>query len=258
MESLRFPEGREDPSPDTGEPNSSLFAPHWPALLLVGPTGSGKTPLGEELAQRGLTGRRALHFDFGAQIRRSVRFPPPDLFSQEEVSFLQDVLATGALLEDEHFPLALKILRWFISEVGLQAGEWLILNGLPRHRGQAQAMAGYVRVATVVELCCPAEVVIQRIQSNAGGDRAGRLDDHLPLVERKLEIYHSRTRPLIDFYKELGTPIIHLHVGPTTTAVELATSLEAQLQQLVGEADNIGQTLQISPPSLMNKSPLGN
>jgi adenylate kinase family enzyme len=187
-----------------------------------------------------------------------VRFPPPDLFSREEVSFLQDVLATGALLEDEHFPLALKILHSFISEVRLQPGEWLILNGLPRHRGQAQSITGHVRVATVVELSCPPEVVIQRIHSNAGGDRAGRLDDHLPLVHRKLEIYHSRTRPLIDFYKDLGIPVIHLNVGLTTTAAELATTLEASLYRLLGEPGNIGQTPQTSLASLMNKEPLGN
>ena len=28
----------------------------WPSLLLVGPTGSGKTPLGDEIERRGLKG----------------------------------------------------------------------------------------------------------------------------------------------------------------------------------------------------------
>lgn len=234
MDHPTCPVGTENPSEAERQTTFPSATPHWPALLLVGPTGAGKTPLGEELARRGLTGRRTVHFDFGAQLRQMVECPPPNLLAPPEILFLKDVLATGALLEDQHFPLAGKILRWFISRTQLGSGEWLILNGLPRHRGQAKAMEGLVSVAAVVELVCPAEVVLQRIQSNAGGDRAGRVDDDLPLVQRKLEIYHSRTRPLIDFYRELGTPVIPLNVGPATTAAELATTLEAHLHQVLG------------------------
>jgi adenylate kinase len=219
------------------------FDPHRPALLLLGPTGSGKTPLGEELVRRGLTGRRAVHFDFGAQLRRIVDSPPPNLLSPSEVAFLQGILATGALLEDEHFPLALRILRWFASQAQLRSGEWLILNGLPRHRGQAEAMVELVDVAAVAELVCPPEVVVYRIQSNIGGDRQGRPDDELPLVRRKLEIYHTRTRPIIHFYRQLAIPVIDLHVTPTTTEAELATTLEECLGRLIkGQTDTLSKS----------------
>ncbi|MCX7427258.1 MAG: hypothetical protein NTW96_16720 [Planctomycetia bacterium] len=43
------------------------------AMLLLGPTGSGKTPLGDLLERRGLGGRRCVHFDFGAHLRRIVK-----------------------------------------------------------------------------------------------------------------------------------------------------------------------------------------
>jgi len=39
------------------------------AILLVGPTGAGKTPLGEWLQLHGLWGRRCHHFDFGTNLR---------------------------------------------------------------------------------------------------------------------------------------------------------------------------------------------
>ncbi len=39
------------------------------AILLLGPTGSGKTPLGQALEKKGLAGRRCVHFDFGANLR---------------------------------------------------------------------------------------------------------------------------------------------------------------------------------------------
>jgi hypothetical protein len=43
-----------------------------PALLLLGPTGAGKTPLGDWLEAHGLWGRPCHHFDFGANLRAVV------------------------------------------------------------------------------------------------------------------------------------------------------------------------------------------
>jgi len=43
-----------------------------PAVLLLGPTGAGKTPLGEMIEARGLWGMSCLHFDFGANLRAVV------------------------------------------------------------------------------------------------------------------------------------------------------------------------------------------
>lgn len=85
-----------------------------PALLLLGPTGSGKTPLGRVLEARGLAGRRCLHFDFGENLRQVVAQHKPDsLVSTTDIAFLRRVLETGALLEDDQFPLAARILRSF-------------------------------------------------------------------------------------------------------------------------------------------------
>src|SRR3990172_5397895 len=77
------------------------------ALLLLGPTGSGKTPLGELIAKRGLWQRKCAHFDFGAHLRRLVeRDQPDDLISRRDIDFLKQILRSGDLLEDEHFPIA--------------------------------------------------------------------------------------------------------------------------------------------------------
>ena len=43
------------------------------AILLLGPTGSGKTPLGELMERRGFGGRRCRHFDLGDRLRRFVQ-----------------------------------------------------------------------------------------------------------------------------------------------------------------------------------------
>ena len=124
-----------------------------PAILLLGPTGSGKTPLGQLLEERGLWGTKCLHFDFGQQLRNVVRRNQSDgRFSPADIDFLRGVLESGVLLEDEQFPLARRILEAFIADRHADRRACIVLNGLPRHVGQAEAVDAMVDVQAVVHL----------------------------------------------------------------------------------------------------------
>lgn len=187
------------------------------AVLLLGPTGSGKTPLGDSLERRGWRGYRCIHFDFGAQLREvaagTVR---PEGLTAADRAFVVEVLASGALLEDEKFYIAECILRAFIRRKGLGEGAGVVLNGLPRHVDQAVRVERIVRVEWVFHLQCTPEVVQRRLRSDAGGDRAGRVDDEAELVARKLEIFRARTAPLLDYYRILGVRVVEVEVGEET------------------------------------------
>ena len=197
------------------------------ALLLLGPTGVGKTPLGEALEGGGLWGRRCEHFDFGANLRRGAAGQLPNgLLSDDERRFLANVLESGALLEDEQFAIAQKILGSFMQERGIDAGTMIVLNGLPRHTGQAAAMQALVTVRAVISLTCTPETVLERVRTDAGGDRAGRGDDDPDAVRRRLAIYAERTSPLVAYYRERGAHIVVQPVGLTTTADGLRTALQ--------------------------------
>ena len=200
------------------------------AVLLLGPTGSGKTPLGDLFEQRGLQLRSwrepyCLHFDFGANLRRLVdRGVPEGGITREDLDFLRCVLEEGALLEDEHFPLARCIFEAFLarrqaaSAVGNRgAGSLVVLNGLPRHVGQAEAMDGIVEVVAVICLRCDETDVSSRIAANVGGDRQGRTDDDLAAVRHKLRIYNERTSPLVSHYRSRGVAIETFAINTQTT-----------------------------------------
>jgi adenylate kinase len=189
------------------------------AILLIGPTGSGKTPLGDWLQAHGLAGGACRHFDFGAHLRVGTGL------NASEQEFVREVLATGTLLENETFHVAEKILRAFIAG---HEDELLILNGLPRHVGQAVALAPLVNVAAVVHLQADAHTIRERLRRNAGGDRTGRVDDDLTLVERKLATFTERTLPLIEHYQSQGVPVLTTMVGEETTPKEMVddTGLE--------------------------------
>ena len=184
------------------------------AILIIGPTGSGKTPLGDTLERRGLWNQHCIHFDFGHQLRLSAAADAPQLLSPDELRVIRQLLATGALLEDDQFPIARKILLAFLRDRCTSDDDLILLNGLPRHLGQAADIGDIVRITHLIHLICAPDTLLQRIRTNAGGDRTGRLDDTLPAVRRKLVTFELRTKPLIDHYRSLGIPIIEHSVAP--------------------------------------------
>lgn len=193
------------------------------AWLLLGPTGAGKTPLGEALAAR--SDGRVLHFDFGAGLRAvdAERLAVPGL-SAEGRAIVRDVLARGALLADS---------QWFVAEAILSAFlarpcDRVVLNGLPRHVAQAVAMEPRVDVRRVLVLECDAATVRERLARDTGGDRAGRIDDGSAAVERRLALYRARTQPLIAHYRARGVPVAALPVGADTTAADLMRLLPVE------------------------------
>lgn len=197
------------------------------AILLLGPTGSGKTPLGERIEARGLWGERCIHFDFGDALREVVaRNQPDEIVGPEDIAFLREVLRTGALLEEDRLPLALGILRSFLHRRRAGAETVVVLNGLPRHVGQALAVEAEVDVRAVVHLACDGETVLRRIASNIGGDRARRCDDDLEAIRNKLAIFATRTSPLLEHYRARGAAIETLEVGATMTPDDAWRELE--------------------------------
>ncbi len=195
------------------------------AVLLLGPTGSGKTPLGDWLQARGLWRRCCHHFDFGSNLR-AVAGGQGDGFTAEEICFIRDLVEKGALLENETFHFALRILTEFVTCHQVQPEDLLVMNGLPRHIGQAEAIADFLQFVAIIHLQCNAEVVWERLQRNAGGDRSGRPDDTIALVERKLAVFAERTQPLLTWYHQLGIPLIRIGVGVQTSPPDIESLLE--------------------------------
>jgi adenylate kinase family enzyme len=208
-----------------------LIARPWPSILLIGPTGSGKTPLGDEIERRGLDGRRCVHFDFGANLRAvAADLGSWDMLTAEELGSVRTSLATGALFEDKDMPMIVKVLCRFAERRGLTAGCLLILNGLPRHRRQAESLAGVVAVERVIQLEASAAVIRKRMRLDPGGDRGARIDDSLDAVERRLADFRQRTLPLIDFYHGLGVTIVAIPVTANMTAGEMFEDVAREMR----------------------------
>jgi adenylate kinase len=198
------------------------------AMLLLGPTGVGKSPLGDAIARNGLLGRRCHHLDFGSELRGAVSHEDrSSAYSPEELEFIHGVLERGLLLEDEHFPLAEKIFDLFLDRAGFASRDLLVLNGIPRHRGQSKDIARIARIHALIVLDCTADDVYCRIRNNVGGDRAERLDDGKKLIAKKLEIFRERTAPLVAYYSQQDCRIYRVNASASTTAEQAYQSLSS-------------------------------
>jgi adenylate kinase family enzyme len=103
----------------------------------------------------------------------------------------------------------------------------LVLNGVPRHTGQAKDLAPMARVHSLIVLDCSADDVLYRILNNVGGDRTERIDDNKELIDKKLATFRERTTPLIDHYTHSGRAIYRIRVSKDMTPSEAYCAVSA-------------------------------
>ncbi|MFU8780114.1 MAG: L-threonylcarbamoyladenylate synthase [Kiritimatiellia bacterium] len=199
--------------------------PH--AILLIGPTGSGKTPLGNIAETQGLHNRPCAHFDFGAQLRAH-QHAPPETMTPESLTIIHTVLEQGRLLEpDEDFVACEILLNWLHNR---STETIVILNGLPRTIAQARAIASILHVSMVIELVADDSIIMQRISTNSGGDRKGREDDEYDAIKKRLDTYRRKTRPLVKHYMRNHIPVLQVLVSIQTDPRDVWSKVPPLLQ----------------------------
>ena len=193
-----------------------------PALLLVGPTGSGKSPLGALLEKRmGWT-----HFDFGHQLRLVARGEEIPGLTKSERDYVRGLLSSHSLFPNHRFPIVQKILKYFLERNIHAPG--IILNGLPRHVSQAIDVSDFLEIKRVAVLDCSHENSARRVALRVKGlanDHPGRSDDFLEAINRKFVLYTRETAPLIDHYQSTGAQVIRIPVDVGTNEAQIATQI---------------------------------
>ncbi|MDI6845682.1 MAG: nucleoside monophosphate kinase [Candidatus Saccharicenans sp.] len=221
------------------------------AILISGPPGAGKTPLGDYL-EKNLSGEKKFwHFDFGRELREIVESSAGQnsgreddnqgnvassnqcsrvqgevlTFTPAELARIKKSLQTAALFEESDRELVKKILLRFFARKKISCRDVVVLNGLPRHSSQFFWLQGLLSIALVVHLMCSEEVALARILTNLQDERRGRQDDKPEVVRKRYRQYLQRTAPLLEFLRREGLPVLELQVGPRTTPEELKEQL---------------------------------
>lgn len=89
----------------------------------------------------------------------------------------------------------------------------VIFDGFPRTIAQAEALKAMLekreqQIAIMLELDVPEEELMTRLIKR--GQESGRADDNEETIKKRLNVYHSQTAPLIEWYKKEN---LHAHIN---------------------------------------------
>lgn len=150
-------------------------------IIIMGPQGSGKTTQARLLAEK-LGVPLIVVGDIFRELAKE---------DMEQGRQVQEVLKRGELVSDEE---TIDIVTKRLSLPDCAKG--FVLDGFPRNLVQAQDLAK--KIDKVFYLKVSDKMGIERLLLR------GRLDDTKDLIEKRLEIYHQETEPVLEFYKKQG------------------------------------------------------
>ena len=156
-----------------------------PRIVLLGKQGSGKGTQSERLATE--FGMR--HLSTGEMFRDSAEV---GIQAGLEAKAYMD---RGELVPDE---IVLAVVEERFANPS-EVDHGFVLDGFPRTRSQAlelDKILGTNALDLVIDLDVPTEVVVERMVAR------GRDDDTDESIRRRLALYESETKPLVDFYRE--------------------------------------------------------
>lgn len=164
-------------------------------IVIFGAPGSGKGTQSERLIDRyGLH-----HISTGELLRDHIA-------RGTRLGKIADTyISQGQLIPDQ---LMLEVLGEIFKEQPETAARGVIFDGFPRTIAQAEALDNMLKdygteVHAVVGLEVDEDELVRRMLER--GKASGRSDDNIDTIRKRLDVYHSQTAPLRDFYRAKGT-----------------------------------------------------
>ena len=186
-------------------------------VLLLGVQGAGKGTQARRIASDyGLA-----HIATGEMLRDAIAD------GSELGRRVQPILESGELVPDD---LMIDLIRERLQSDDAENG--FVLDGFPRTMPQAEALDSMLAdigrpLSVVFELQVPDDVAVERLHLRA--EQEGRADDTPEAIEKRLELYHRETEPLVGHYRLLGN-LVGIHGNRPENEVF------AEIQQAVDQA----------------------
>ncbi|MFG2356596.1 adenylate kinase [Streptomyces sp. NPDC048521] len=207
-------------------------------IVLVGPPGAGKGTQAVRLAEK----LAVPHISTGDLFRANIS-------QQTELGKLaKSYMDAGNLVPDE---VTIAMAKDRMEQPDAENG--FLLDGFPRNVSQAQALDELletegITLDAVLDLEVPEDEVVKRIAGRricrndsshvfhvtysppkqegvcdvCGGELYQRDDDSEDTVRKRLEVYHTQTEPIIDYYKAQGLVVTISALGPVDEITQRA------------------------------------
>ncbi len=162
-------------------------------VVIFGPPGAGKGTQSKKIIEKyGLK-----HISTGDLLRNEIAS------GSELGERIKAKIDKGKLISDE---IITDILVNEIDKMGKDI-PGIIFDGFPRTLNQAEMLYNLLEergmeVKVMIDLEVDEEELIKRLLYRA--KVAGRSDDPIDVIKKRLKVYHKKTEPVIDFYKKKG------------------------------------------------------
>lgn len=163
-------------------------------VIICGAPGSGKGTQSDLIIQK----YNLMHLSSGDLLRKEIA-EGTELGKEAE-----KVISDGQLVRDE---LIIKLIEKRIDSLNSEKYKGIILDGFPRTLEQAEALEQiFVKrgTSTDVMICLQVDEdeLISRLLNR--GKTSGRSDDNLEVIKNRLTVYEKQTKPIVEFYKNIG------------------------------------------------------
>jgi adenylate kinase len=162
-------------------------------VIICGAPGCGKGTQSELIVEK----YNLNHLSTGDLLRKEIE-------SKTELGTVaESYISKGNLVPDQ------MIIDILIKAVDAQDTDknGIILDGFPRTVAQAEALekmlqARGLETSVLLDLNVDRDELINRLLKR--GETSGRSDDNIDTIQKRLEVYESKTAPVSDFYRNLG------------------------------------------------------
>ncbi len=186
-------------------------------VVIFGPPGAGKGTQSKKIIEKyGLK-----HISTGELLRAEIAS------GSELGERIKAIIDKGKLISDE---LITDILTKELENLGNVPG--VIFDGYPRTVNQAEILDRILaewgtEVSVMFDLEVEEEELVKRLLKRA--EIMGRSDDTIDVIKKRLQVYHKKTEPVIDYYKETGK---YKEIDGSGTIDEIFSRIDKVLQDL--------------------------
>ncbi len=175
------------------EDNTTKHTENMKNIVIFGAPGSGKGTQSDLIIEKyGLN-----HISTGDVLRGEIKN------GTELGKIAKQYIDDGMLVPDS---LIVDMLAKVYDSYG-KSHKGVIFDGFPRTVNQAEALKKMLaerghEVAAMIELSVPEDELMTRLIKR--GAESGRSDDNEETIKKRLDVYHSQTAPLIEWYQNEG------------------------------------------------------